>query len=571
MRDSGADWVQIDEPCLVLDLSETDRAAYRKAYHVLHETVSNLNLMLTTYFGKLGDNLSTALSLPVAGLHVDLVRAPEQLEDVLAGASPDQVISLGVIDGRNIWRADLQAIYDGLLPMIADHKDRQFELAPSCSLLHVPIDLEQETELDPDLKSWLAFSVQKITELKILSRAFAQGVSAVAAEFQAVSRAIAARRTSAKVHNRAVMERVLAMTSGMAQRLSPFAVRRDVQQKKLKLPAFPTTTIGSFPQTAEVRKTRAAFAKGNLTSDEYDTFVRSETEAAIRWQEDIGIDVLVHGEFERNDMVQYFGEKLAGYAFTKHGWVQSYGSRYVRPPVIFGDVSRPAPMTVKWSQYAQSLTDLPVKGMLTGPVTMLQWSFVRDDLPRRDVCAQIAFALRDEVTDLEAAGIGLIQIDEPAIREGLPLRRADWKTYLDWAIECFRISACGVGDETQIHTHMCYSEFNDIIEAIGAMDADVISIETSRSKMELLEAFVNYAYPNDIGPGVYDIHSPRVPASDEMVALLVAATRQLAASQIWVNPDCGLKTRNWDEVKPALAHMVEAARMLRQSVAEVRK
>nr|WP_215907576.1 5-methyltetrahydropteroyltriglutamate--homocysteine S-methyltransferase [Thalassospira marina] len=571
LRDSGAKWVQIDEPCLVLDLSETDRAAYRKAYHVLNETVSNLNLMLTTYFGKLGDNLSTALSLPVAGLHVDLVRAPEQLEDVIAGASPEQVISLGVIDGRNIWRADLQAIYDWLLPILADHQDRQFELAPSCSLLHVPIDLELEKELDPDLKSWLAFSVQKIAELKILARAFAQGVSVVAGEFLAASNAIAARRTSEKVHNRLVTGRVLGITPNMSQRRNPFPVRRDLQQKKLKLPAFPTTTIGSFPQTPEVRKSRAAFANGSLTSDAYDAFVRSETEAAIRWQEDLGIDVLVHGEFERNDMVQYFGEKLAGYAFTKYGWVQSYGSRYVRPPVIFGDVSRPEPMTVKWSRYAQSLTDLPVKGMLTGPVTMLQWSFVRDDLPRRDVCAQIAFALRDEVIDLEAASIGLIQIDEPAIREGLPLRRAEWKTYLDWAVECFRISASGVRDDTQIHTHMCYSEFNDIIEAIGAMDADVISIETSRSKMELLEAFVNYAYPNDIGPGVYDIHSPRVPAIDEMVELLVAATRQLATSQIWVNPDCGLKTRQWEEVKPALANMVEAARMLRESVNEGRK
>jgi 5-methyltetrahydropteroyltriglutamate--homocysteine methyltransferase len=354
----------------------------------------------------------------------------------------------------------------------------------------------------------------------------------------------------------------------MDNRNSPFDVRRRLQTVKLGLPAFPTTTIGSFPQTADVRKSRAAFARGNMEPDVYDAFIREETSAAIRWQEEIGIDVLVHGEFERNDMVQYFGEKLAGYAFTKHGWVQSYGSRYVRPPIIYGDVSRPDAMTVKWSHYAQSLTDRPVKGMLTGPVTMMQWSFVRNDLPRRDVCAQIALALRDEVTDLEAAGIGLIQIDEPALREGLPLRKADWKTYLDWAVECFRLSASGVRDETQIHTHMCYSEFNDIIEAIGAMDADVISIETSRSKMELLDAFVDYAYPNDIGPGVYDIHSPRVPTIDEMVDLLVAATRQLSASQIWVNPDCGLKTRRWDEVRPALVNMVEAARLLRQNLAK---
>jgi 5-methyltetrahydropteroyltriglutamate--homocysteine methyltransferase len=380
--------------------------------------------------------------------------------------------------------------------------------------------------------------------------------------------ALATRRTSAKVHNRLVTERILDISAGMDKRNSPFEVRRCLQTAKLGLPAFPTTTIGSFPQTADVRKSRAAFARGNMQPDAYDAFIREQTSAAIRWQEEIGMDVLVHGEFERNDMVQYFGEKLAGYAFTKQGWVQSYGSRYVRPPIIYGDVSRPDAMTVKWSHYAQSLTDRPVKGMLSGPVTMMQWSFVRNDLPRRDVCAQIALALRDEVTDLEAAGIGLIQIDEPALREGLPLRKEDWKTYLDWAVECFRLSASGVRDETQIHTHMCYSEFNDIIEAIGAMDADVISIETSRSKMELLDAFVDYAYPNDIGPGVYDIHSPRVPTIDEMVDLLVAATRQLSASQIWVNPDCGLKTRNWDEVRPALVNMVEAARLLRHNLAK---
>ena len=432
----------------------------------------------------------------------------------------------------------------------------------------MPIDLELETDLDAELKSWLAFSVQKITELKLLARAFTDGISTVAKDFRDASDALAARRKSAKVHDNLVTTRALAVTRDMAKRHSPFATRRELQQSVLKLPPFPTTTIGSFPQTTDVRKARAAFANGRLDEAKYDAFLQSETKAAIRWQEELGIDVLVHGEFERNDMVQYFGEKLAGYAFTKHGWVQSYGSRYVRPPIIFGDVSRPAPMTVKWTQYAQSLTDQPVKGMLTGPVTMMQWSFVRDDLPRRDVCAQIALALRDEVCDLEAAGIRLIQIDEPAIREGLPIRRSEWKTYLDWAVECFRLSASGVRDETQIHTHMCYSEFNDIIEAIGAMDADVISIETSRSRMELLDAFVNYAYPNDIGPGVYDIHSPRVPTIDEMVDLLVAATKQLASSQIWVNPDCGLKTRNWEEVRPALANMVEAARKLRTSIAQ---
>lgn len=568
LRDSGATWVQIDEPCLVLDLSDTDRAALKTAYQTLSDQVPGLKLMLATYFGALGDNLQTALALPVAGLHVDLVRAPEQLEPVVDGARDGQVISLGVIDGRNIWRADLQAIHDRIAPVVARRGAEWFELAPSCSLLHVPIDLEQESDLDPDLKSWLAFSVQKIEELKLIARALGEGIASVAPQFLAASQALAKRRASAKVHNPDVISRAAGLTREMAQRKAPFATRRAQQQSKLNLPPFPTTTIGSFPQTQDVRKARASFAKGTMTTADYDAFVGAQTRAAIRWQEEIGIDVLVHGEFERNDMVQYFGEKLAGYAFTKHGWVQSYGSRYVRPPVIFGDVSRPEPMTVKWSSYAQSLTDRPVKGMLTGPVTMIQWSFVRDDLPRRDVCAQIALALRDEVCDLEAAGIGLIQIDEPAIREGLPLRRSDWKTYLDWAVECFRLSASGVFDATQIHTHMCYSEFNDIIEAIGAMDADVISIETSRSKMELLDAFVSYAYPNDIGPGVYDIHSPRVPTIDEMVDLLAAATRQLASSQIWVNPDCGLKTRQWEEVRPALERMVEAARKLRQSVAQ---
>jgi 5-methyltetrahydropteroyltriglutamate--homocysteine methyltransferase len=423
LRDSGADWVQIDEPCLVTDLKDEDRAAFGKAYQVLEEAAPKLNLMLTTYFGGLGDNLGTALSLPVAGLHIDLVRAPEQLEAVINGARPDQVISLGVIDGRNVWRADLQAIYDKFAPIVAGRGGDLFEIAPSCSLLHVPIDLELEAGLDPELKSWLAFCVQKIEELKVLAKALGQRIGSVAAEFQASSKAIRARQNSEKVHNRAVMERTLALTREMATRKSSFGARRVLQQDKLDLPPFPTTTIGSFPQTGEVRKARAAFAKGTLDGDDYEAFLRGETEAAIRWQEETGIDVLVHGEFERNDMVQYFGEKLAGYAFTKHGWVQSYGSRYVRPPVIFGDVSRPEPMTVKWSQYAQSLTGLPVKGMLTGPVTMMQWSFVRDDLPRRDVCAQIALALRDEVVDLEAAGIGVIQIDEPAIREGLPLRR----------------------------------------------------------------------------------------------------------------------------------------------------
>jgi 5-methyltetrahydropteroyltriglutamate--homocysteine methyltransferase len=568
LAENGADWVQIDEPCLVLDLDDATRQALREAYGMFTYALPTLKIMLATYFGGLEDNLDIALELPVAGLHLDLVRAPGQLDSVLTKAPQGLVLSLGVVDGRNVWRANHPAILDRLEPVVAKRGLDHVEIAPSCSLLHVPIDLELETGLDPDLKSWLAFSVQKMGELATLGKALVNGREEVIQQIADSAVAAATRAASPKVHDAAVAARVAAITPDMAWRTSPFDVRRQVQHEALNLPGFPTTTIGSFPQTDEVRKARAAHSKRALSDADYDAFLRKETEAAVRWQEEIGIDVLVHGEFERNDMVQYFGEQFSGYAFTKHAWVQSYGSRYVRPPIIFGDVSRPKPMTVEWSTYAQSLTKRPMKGMLTGPVTMLQWSFVRDDLARPEVCRQIALALRDEVTDLEAAGIGIIQIDEPAIREGLPLRRGNWKAYLDWAVECFRLSASGVGDKAQIHTHMCYSEFNDIIDSIGAMDADVISIETSRSKMELLDAFVTYRYPNEIGPGVYDIHSPRVPAVEEMTELLVKATKHLKADQIWVNPDCGLKTRKWDEVRPALANMVAAARQLRSTMAE---
>jgi 5-methyltetrahydropteroyltriglutamate--homocysteine methyltransferase len=565
---NGAEWVQIDEPCLVLDLDAMTLKALRETYAMFAFALPKLKIMLTSYFGGLGDNLDTALNLPVAGLHLDLVRAPEQLDAILARAPRGLVLSLGVIDGRNIWRANLSSILDRLEPVVVKRGPDHIEIAPSCSLLHVPIDLELDADLDPDLKSWLAFSVQKMDELATLGKALVIGRGAVSRKIADSDAAAASRTASHKVHNPAVLARVAAITPEIAVRTSPFDVRRELQRQRLHLPEFPTTTIGSFPQTAEVRKARAAHAKGILSDADYDGFLRKQTETAIRWQEEIGIDVLVHGEFERNDMVQYFGEQLAGYAFTDHAWVQSYGSRYVRPPIIFGDVSRPHAMTVEWSTYAQSLTKRPMKGMLTGPVTMLQWSFVRDDLPRDEVCRQIALAIRDEATDLEAANIGIIQIDEPALREGLPLRRADWPAYLAWAVECFRLSASGVGNRTQIHTHMCYSEFNDIIDSIGALDADVISIETSRSKMELLDAFVTYSYPNEIGPGVYDIHSPRIPTASEMIELLAKATKHLARGQIWVNPDCGLKTRSWDEVRPALENMVAAARELRATAAK---
>lgn len=566
LADEGVDWVQIDEPCLVLDLNANEKAALKTAYSELALKVPGIKIMLATYFGELGDNAELVAKLPVAGLHLDLVRGKGQIDSVLGKLPADRVLSLGVIDGRNIWRSDLSKTLSRLESIVAKRGVDRIQIAPSCSMLHVPIDLDQETDLDADLKTWLAFSVQKMGELTTLSRALSSGRDSVKDAFTASDDAAKKRAASSKIHNPAVTARAADASPALSERQSPFSERRKLQHKMLGLPAFPTTTIGSFPQTEEVRKARAAHAKGQLGDAEYDAFLRKETEKAVRWQEDIGIDVLVHGEFERNDMVQYFGEQLSGYAFTKHGWVQSYGSRYVRPPIIFGDVSRPRPMTVGWSSYAQSLTTLPMKGMLTGPVTMLQWSFVRDDLSRDQVCRQIAFALRDEVTDLEKAGIGVIQIDEPALREGLPLRKGDWKAYLGWAVECFRISQAGVRDETQIHTHMCYAEFNDIIDAIGAMDADVISIETSRSKMELLDAFVTYKYPNEIGPGVYDIHSPRVPEVPEMMELIGKARCNISPEQIWINPDCGLKTRGWPEVRSALTNMVEAAKQAREGV-----
>ena len=563
LTSKGATWVQLDEPCLVLDLDVTARKALDKTYAAFAEAVPGLKIMLATYFGDLGDNLATALALPVAGLHLDLARAPEQLDKVVSAAPKGLTLSLGAIDGRNIWRADLAAVLAWLEPAVAKLGQDRVQIAPSCSMLHVPIDLELENELDPDVKSWLAFSLQKIAELATLGTALAGGRDQVKDALAASSAAAASRKASPKIHNPSVAKRLTGIDDKTRRRDNEFNKRAEVQRKQFALPTFPTTTIGSFPQTAEVRKTRADHAKGAVSDAQYETFLKEETARAVRWQEEIGLDVLVHGEFERNDMVQYFGEQLSGFTFTKFGWVQSYGSRYVRPPVLFGDVSRPKPMTVEWWRYSQSLTKKPMKAMLTGPVTILNWSFVRDDVPRSTACRQIAFAIRDEVTDLEKAGSKMIQIDEAALREGLPLRKSQWKTYLDWAVESFRICSSSVGDETQIHTHMCYSEFNDIIDAIGAMDADVISIETSRSRMELLDAFKTYKYPNEIGPGVYDIHSPRVPEIGEMTNLLRLARQRLSDAQIWINPDCGLKTRKWEEVRPALVNMVAAARELR--------
>jgi 5-methyltetrahydropteroyltriglutamate--homocysteine methyltransferase len=560
----GVEWVQIDEPALATDLDPAWLSTVRHVYATLVAEGAP-KLLLTTYFDAVDTIASELFALPVAGLHLDLVRAPKQLT-AFAGSYPkDKVLSLGVVDGRNVWRADLDAALQ-LLEPLAGMGDRLW-VAPSCSLLHTPIDLAQETKLDPELRSWMSFAVQKLDEVVTLKKALGPEREAVAQTFLEARAAQESRRTSPRIHDPAVERREAALTDADARRAETFQARRAKQRARLDLPAFPTTTIGSFPQTKEIRDARAKFKKDEIDAAEYDRRIKAEIEHAVRAQEAIGLDVLVHGEAERNDMVEYFGEQLRGFAFTQHGWVQSYGSRYVKPPIIFGDVSRPKPMTVEWTSFAQSLTQRPMKGMLTGPVTILQWSFVRDDQPRSDTALQIALAIRDEVADLERAGIKVIQIDEPAIREGLPLKRGQWAAYLAWAVKAFRVASSGVRSETQIHTHMCYSEFNDIIDRIAGMDADVITIESSRSDMEILDAFRDFKYPNEIGPGVYDIHSPRVPSADEMADLLEKAAAVVPADQLWVNPDCGLKTRRWEEVTPALTHMVAAAKRLRSKVA----
>ncbi|RYY76328.1 MAG: 5-methyltetrahydropteroyltriglutamate--homocysteine S-methyltransferase [Gammaproteobacteria bacterium] len=561
LADVGATWVQIDEPILVLDLPNKWLRAFESVYNRLQH--KQINVLLATYFGPLGENLSTAVNLPVAGLHIDAVRAPEQLLSVVDRLSAHKILSVGIVDGRNIWRNNLQKSLT-LLESVRERLGERLWLAPSCSLLHSPVDLNREEKLAADLKSWFAFAKQKVQEVVTLKTLLTRPFDVIAQQELASSNAAAqTRASSTKIHNPDVKARVVAVKPEHAKRNSAFKQRITKQQARFKLPFFPTTSIGSFPQTEQIRSTRSEFKSGKISANEYETRIRTEIADCIARQEKLDIDVLVHGEAERNDMVEYFGEQLDGYAFTQYGWVQSYGSRCVKPPIIFGDVSRPFPMTIGWAQYAQSLSKKPVKGMLTGPITMLFWSFVRDDQPRATTAKQIAFALRDEVVDLEAAGINIIQIDEPAIREGLPLRIKDRAEYLDWAVNAFRISASGVQDETQIHTHMCYSEFNDIIAAIADLDADVITIETSRSDGELLQAFENFKYPNDIGPGVYDIHSPNVPEVDAMVNLMKRATREIPAERLWVNPDCGLKTRRWPETEAALARMVEAAKILR--------
>lgn len=577
LAERGAQWVQIDEPIFSLDLCEIGQNTIKTAYEQL-EKPEGLKIITTTYFESLKDNAELAFSLPTDALHIDLCRgsgranttandAGRDVEQALSLIGDEKILSLGVVDGRNIWKNNIGESLGFIEKAVAQLGTDRVFVAPSCSMLHSPVDLTSEVKLDDELKGWMAYATQKLDEIALIAKGANEGRENIAAALTASNSAQESRKNSPRIHCKVVEDRVSHITEDMKERKSPFAERQAKQHEAMDIPLYPTTTIGSFPQTKEIRKARSDFKKGNIDEAAYKAAMEQEIKDVVEFQHECDIDVLVHGEPERNDMVEYFGEQLSGFAFSQYGWVQSYGTRCVKPPIIFGDVSRPEPMTVEWSKFAQEQTDRIMKGMLTGPVTILQWSFVRDDQPRDDTAKQIALAIRDEVKDLEAAGIRMIQIDEAAFREGLPLRRGDWKEYLDNAVENFRITACCVEDETQIHTHMCYSEFNDVIDSIGAMDADVISIETSRSQMELLDAFIEYKYPNEIGPGVYDIHSPRVPQTQEMVTLLEKAKQNLDERQIWVNPDCGLKTRGWPETKEALKNMVEAAKIIREKSA----
>lgn len=560
LKEKGIEWVQIDEPALVLDLPVEWQNAYQTAYQAL---TGQTQLLLTTYFDGISHHLDIIKDLPVNGLHVDISAGQDDLQHLHQALPKDWVLSLGAINGRNVWKADLSARYQ---QVIALKDKRPLWIGTSCSLLHSPIDLNAETKLDDEVKSWFAFAVQKCEEVALLAKALNAPEGEYDEQLAQYSAPIRQRQHSTRVHNATVEARLQAIEAQDSERNSPYTQRAEVQRARFNLPLWPTTTIGSFPQTTEIRTVRLDFKKGRIDTAAYRTNISEHIKQAISEQENLGLDVLVHGEAERNDMVEYFGEHFDGYVFTQNGWVQSYGSRCVKPPVIIGDISRPAPITVDWATYAQSLTEKPVKGMLTGPVTILCWSFPREDVTRETIAKQIALALRDEVDDLQKAGIGIIQIDEPALREGLPLRRNEWQAYLDWAVDAFKLSAAIADDETQIHTHMCYCEFNDIMDSIAALDADVITIETSRSDMELLEAFEHFDYPNEIGPGVYDIHSPNVPNVEWIVGLLRKAQSRIPAERLWVNPDCGLKTRGWPETRAALANMVEAAKYLRQSV-----
>jgi len=565
LKQQGIEWVQIDEPVLALDLPTIWKSNLEFAYRKLR--IDNLKIILATYFGELDNNLAMACNLAVDVLHIDIVRGKAQLNSVLKHLPKNKILSLGIIDGRNIWRTDLDQALLTLISAQGKLADRLW-IAPSCSLQHVPVDLDREEKLDSELKSWLSFAKQKLDELNTLNIALNRGEEAVREKLQLSRDANLKRKLSKRIHRAEIKQRVKSIDESMLTRNSAFKARSEIQKQWLNLPAFPTTTIGSFPQTKEIRQARYDYKHGLIKQHEYIHFMQQEISHVVKEQESLGLDVLVHGEAERNDMVEYFGEQLDGFAFTQYAWVQSYGSRCVKPPIIYGDVSRPQAMTVMWSKFAQSCTDKPMKGMLTGPVTILNWSFVRDDQPRSETAAQISLALRDEVYDLEQAGIKVIQIDEAALREGLPLHKKHWDDYLNWTVRAFRLTASVAADGTQIHTHMCYSEFNDIIKAIAQMDADVITIETSRSDMELLNVFEDFEYPNEIGPGVYDIHSPNIPTTQHIIDLMKKATQRIPIERLWVNPDCGLKTRQWPEVKKALACMVKSATQLRKEVLE---
>ncbi len=583
LRDAGAQWVQLDEPALVLDRTPEELAALRTAYETLAAAAGSasgasegdhsasgdsanvgMQLLVQTYFGDVDNAYHALAALPVAAIGLDFHRGQRNIDLLRRHGPPGgKRLVAGVVDGRNVWINDLTASLELLSELGSLVGEDRLIVASSCSLMHAPVELEREERLDPDLRSWLAFANQKVEEVATLARALDDREQA-AERFAANAAALESRRRSERVNNPRVRERVASTSEADYRRRGSVTERRTAQRARFALPAFPTTTIGSFPQTPELRRARSRRESGDLDEAEYDRVIEDEIERVIRLQEEIGLDVLVHGEPERNDMVEHFGERLDGFAFTRFGWVQSYGSRYVKPPIIFGDVARPGPMTVRWARYAQSLTERPVKGMLTGPVTILNWSFVRDDQPRSETCRQIALAIRDEVMDLEDAGIGVIQIDEPALREGLPLRRGDWTSYLGWAVPCFRLATSGVRDETQVQTHMCYAEFNEVIGAISDLDADVLLIENARSGAELLEVFRDFRYEKQIGPGVYDIHSPRVPTAEEMAAHLRDATAVLDRDLLWVNPDCGLKTRRYEETEPSLRHLVQAAKSMRE-------
>jgi 5-methyltetrahydropteroyltriglutamate--homocysteine methyltransferase len=555
-----AEWVQFDEPALSLDLTTAERFLLLQTYATLIHAAPALKLMVATYFNDLGENLSTFAQLPVNGLHVDVTKSGREIGDLISQLGPQKILSLGLVHGRNIWRNDYKRSLETIRQAVSLLGEERVWIAPSCSLLHVPFSLRFEQKLNPEIKSWLAFAEEKLIELSELRQAYEGKDHLVTRNRQLLM----ARASSALIHRPEIKARCEKISESDLKRQSPYPQRSQVQREHLRLPDLPTTTIGSFPQTEEVRTIRAHFRKGKISQADYEAFLEKEITRVIHWQDEVGLDVLVHGEFERTDMVEYFGEQLSGFVFTENGWVQSYGSRCVKPPVLFGDVERHQPMTVRWSKFAQKQTKKPMKGMLTGPITILQWSFVRNDQSRAETARQIALAIRDEVHDLEMADISVIQVDEPALREGLPLRRADWAKYLRWSIDAFRLATAGVADRTQIHTHMCYCEFNDIIEAIAELDADVISIESSRSKMELLEAFHTFKYPNEVGPGIWDIHSPRIPSVEEITSLLEKALQVLPRKQIWMNPDCGLKTRDWPEVKQSLTNMVVTARKVRK-------